>query len=284
MSHADLGPRVIRPSSLTTADACGRRYAARHMAEIVEAAGYVLNRSMRRHIGAAVGTAVHAGAAYTLTAKKTDGTLGNDGEAEDRAQESLIDELEGETQYDDTTAAFPVAKRQVQRMVRSYRRFLAPDLVPLTVEERLTIDVGDGFQVSGQADGVVAGDPHEEIRDLKTGTRARANAAQYGAYAIVYRTHGYQVRTLVEDYLARVRIDREQPPPVAIPVDVAIAAQHAMETIERIKAWTAEFERRAADATARPPNLAFPANPADPLCSPKFCPAWGTEFCKVHLK
>lgn len=284
MTHADLGDRTIRPSSLTTADDCARRFAARHLAEMIASAGYELNRSTRRHVGAAVGTAVHAGAAYTLETKRLTGYLGNPTEAEDRAAAALDEELQGETQWDDTTSGVPIAKRQVQRMVRSYRRFLAPELTPLLVETRLTIDVGDGWTVSGQADGVMAGDPHEEIRDLKTGTRARSNVAQYGAYAIVWRSHGYQVRTLVEDYLARVRIDREQPPPVPIAADVAVSSQHAWETIERIKAAAGEFERRVADPTARPPHLAFPANPASQLCSPNFCPAFGTQFCQVHRK
>ena len=169
-------------------------------------------------------------------------------------------------------------------MVKTYRRSLAPLLVPMTVEQRLFVDVGDGWTISGQADGVIASDPFQTIRDLKTGTRRRANAVQYGAYAVIWRSHNHDVQRLIEDYLARVKLDALQPPPLEIEIPIVEAAQAAWEAIERIKAWTAEFHRRLANSSGRAPHTAFPANPASNLCSSRFCPAWGTDFCRLHAK
>lgn len=285
MSHVDLGSRVIRPSSLSTYADCPRRYAATHLGGIVQEAGYNLEASLRSHIGAAVGTAVHAGAAYTLEYKLHHGDdLGNAIEAEERADAALKAEVQFAPQWDETTASLSTAQQQVRRMVRSYRKHLAPTLTPLIVEERLEVDVGGGWRLSGQMDGVMAGDPSEQVRDLKTGTRRRANGLQYGAYAVILHSHGHPIRSIVEDYLARVRLDREQPPPQAFPVEVAPAAQEAWETIAAIKSAADEFTNLAADASARPPHLAFRANPASGLCSQRFCKAWGTTFCTIHAK
>lgn len=274
-------PIIIRPSSLTTFADCARRFAARHLGELVRAAGYDLSGPRPLHVGAAVGSGVHAAAAYTLSAKRDHGGLGTDSEAEDRA----VQELEARTEYgvtwDDTTNDVSTAKRQVARMSRAFRRHLAPHLQPLFVEERFEADLGDGFFLSGQPD-YPAGDPDIALRDLKSGTRRRANGPQYAAYVALLAAHGYRATMIVEDFVARVRIDREQPPPASIEIDVAPAMADAWDLIDGIKAAVSTFRDRLTNP-GRAPEAAFRANPASPLCAAKWCPAWGTKFCKAHL-
>ena len=272
---------VIRPSSLTTYLDCPRRFAARHLADEVANAGYRLSPVRRTHIGAAVGTGVHAAASFTLEAKRTTGDLGNASEAEDRANASFMEAAEYGVDWDATTANLSTAQRQLARMTRSYRKHLAPQISPVLVEQRMEADVGDGFIVSGQLD-TLAGDPDSVLRDLKTGTQQRANGVQYAAYSMLFEAHGFRMRRLLEDYLARVRIDREQPPPVSTEVNMRDNQADALEAIDGIKRDTARFLERVASPTGRPPPSAFRPNPASSLCAARWCPAWGTDFCKAH--
>ena len=276
-----LGDNTIRPSSLVVYGDCARRWAARHWPDAIAAAGYSLHTASPVHVGAAVGSGVHAAAGYTLTEKKRTGELGSESEAEDRAVAEFGARVEYGVGWDETTADLPTAKKQIARMSRAYRRHLAPTIDPLLVEERLTADVGDGWAVSGQLD-TLAGDPDMVVGDLKTGVRQRANGVQYATYAMLFRAHGYQVRGIVEWFLPRVRLAHEQPAPSTTNIELSPAMADAMEAIEGIKRDTALFLTRAADPNGRPAPSAFRANPASSLCAAKWCPAWGTAFCRAH--
>lgn len=274
------GVGLIRPSSLVTEQDCSRRFAARHLSDLVASAGYRLRRDMRTHVGAAVGTALHAAAAYTLEQKRDTGDLGSGTEAENRGEAALLERLADGAMWDETTPSVATAKAQVARMGKSYRRHIAPFVVPQFIEERLVADVGDGWQLSGQAD-LLAGDPDRELRDVKSGVRRRNNSVQYGSYAIVLTAHGIAPNRILEDFIPRVRLSAEQPPPESEPIPLWPAVAEAWNTIDGIKAAVIEFERRAADPSGREPAGAFRANPASSLCGEKWCPAHGTEFCRI---
>lgn len=272
--------RRLRPSSIVGYADCPRRWAARHATDLVTDAGYVLAPNRPLHIGAAVGSGVHAAVGYTLSEKLATGSLGAQSEAEGRAEAEFDARAEHGVVWDATTADKSVAKRQLARMSRAYRRHLAPVVTPLVVEERLEADLGDGWVLSGQAD-TLAGDPDVGIRDLKTGTQQRANGVQYAAYQLLFGAHGYNATALYEDFLRRVKIDKEQPAPVTSEIDVRSAQADALELIDDIKRSTAEFSARVASGRGRPPHAAFRANPASVLCAAKWCPAHGTDFCKA---
>lgn len=275
--------RIIRPSSLTTWADCGRRWAAQHLTTEIEGAGYKLQVGRVTHVGAAIGSGVHAAASYTLEEKRRTGELGNDTEAEQRAVAEFEERAEWGLDWDDASDSVNVAKRQVARMTRSYRRHLAPEIEPIIIEQRLNAVVADGWELSGQMDDTT-GDPDTIIRDLKTGTRQRANNIQYGAYGLILHAHGYNVRGLIEDFIPRVKIKEEQPRPYSTDIPLQAAAQDAMEAVEDIIRSTNEFERRLAAPSGRPPHAAFRANPGSSLCSPRWCRAWGTDFCAAHRK
>ena len=271
---------VIRPSSLTTFVDCSRRFAARHLTDRVTAAGFDLRAPGHTHIGAAIGSGVHAGAAFTLEAKKATGEIGNDSEAEDRAIAEFKEISQFGLDWDDTSSTVPIAQRQIARMTKSYRRQLAPLITPMLIEERLDIDAGDGWTVSGQAD-TIAGNPDDQPRDLKTGKQKRANGIQYGAYAVIFRTHGYNVRSFVEDFVPRVGIDKEQPAPSSTDIDLSAVVPEFVEAVAEIKRAAALFEQRLQDGREAP-ETAFRANPGSGLCNARWCPAHGTKFCRVH--
>lgn len=181
--------------------------------------------------------------------------------------------------YDEVTDNRPVAQKQIARMVTSYAKGIAPEIEPIAVEERLEADLGDGFILSGQAD-QVAREPNK-LRDLKTGKFQRANPVQYGLYSRLLRAHGIQVDGLVEDFVPRVRLNKPQPDPRSLVVPIGPAEWAAESTIQDMKASVGEFVRRF-HAGDSPPEEAFRANPQSQLCSSRYCPAWGTRFCRLH--
>jgi hypothetical protein len=275
------GVGLLRPSSLQTFAGCQRRWAATQIPALVTEMGYDLRKSLPRHIGAAVGTGVHAGVAYTLEQKRENGDLGGAAEAENRAEAALVDGLQEGAIWDEATPSLPIAKTQAQRMVRSYRRHLAPIVAPLLVEQRLVADIGDGWHLSGQADTLAAG-AGNTVRDLKTSAREVGNhALQLGAYGVIFQAHGLDVHGALVDHLPRVRLSAEQPPPTTHEIPLRHAVAEAWDTMDAIRGAVSEFQRRAADPSGRDPAGAFRANPSSSLCGEKWCPAFATSFCKI---
>jgi hypothetical protein len=274
--------RFLRPSSLTSAMDCMRRFAAHHLTDELVAAGYDIQPRQSLHIGAAVGSGVHAGVSFTLETKRDTGELGPESEAVDRA----VDEFEARAaeeglHFDETTRNVGTAQTQIARMTRSYRKHIAPAVEPRLVETRLVVDIGQGWHLSGQGD-VLAGDPTNDVRDVKTGARRRANGVQYGAYALIFQAHGFAATGIIEDFIPRVRLANEQPAPTSTQIDVPTALAEAAAAMTDIQRSAAAFEGLLKDGRAAP-ETALRANPASVLCSRQFCRAHGTRFCRAHL-
>ncbi len=263
---------VIRASSLPMYPQCGRRWAARTIRSRIEAAGYRL-RTVALHIGAATGSATHAAMAHMLKEKLKTGTLGNETETDQRAMQVLDEEIAEAVMWDTTTPDLNTAQKQVRRQSGSYRRGVATKIVPIAVEERLEAEHPLGVVISGQQD-VVISEP-ATLHDLKTGVRQGANAAQYGTYSRLLRAHDRPVVAIVEDYVKRVAVNRPQPDPVTVPYSLEVAERAAEIIISRIVRDLAEFRETGS-------STAFLANPSSYLCSDRFCPAWGTKFCREH--
>lgn len=277
-----LGKVTIRPSSLPSFADCERRAAAKLLRPKLVELGWKLRYDLRS-IAAIVGTAVHAGVENTLRHKIEHGTLSLESDAFDTAVDTVASEFRGasaaseEVTADKVTPNASVARDQVVRMVRSYRRVLAPKLNPVMVEGRLECELGPRVIVSGQSD-VMTAEPGR-VRDTKTGMRMRPNQAQLGAYGILARAHGHNISETVEDFIQRVPLGKEQPPPFTYQYDAAIAERSAVAATTRFVSSIEEFERRLIDQDA-PPEDAFLANPMSALCSAKWCPAHGTTFCR----
>lgn len=260
---------IIRASSLPSYADCPRRTAARVFRSDVLAAGYSL-AERPPGIGAAVGTATHAGAAAALKHKVNEGVLAPDRDSEELAMVALRDATTDGVTLDDVSPTMLIAERQVLRQLRTWRAQVAPQIVPTHVEVRINAEFGD-VTVSGQPDVAVNG----AIHDLKTGRVQRANGAQYGTYSLLWRAHGHDVSALIEDYVERAPLKREQPPAISTEIDVAEAETAATAIIKRMTADLDAFR-----CTGDP--WSFVANPASMLCGEKWCPAWGTDFCRAH--
>ncbi|MEI6282059.1 MAG: PD-(D/E)XK nuclease family protein, partial [Alphaproteobacteria bacterium] len=202
---------TVRASSLTTWPDCERRFAAKMMPDLVEAAGFTLRR-VPSQIGAKVGTAVHSGAAHMLQHKIKTGELGKRQDATEAAMESLHDEIQMGTNWDETTPTINTAEKQTARMVSIYHLCVAPLIKPVAVELELTARFSDTLVITGHMD--VAED--EEIRDTKTGVMQRPNHPQYGAYSLLRRSMKKTVNRFWEDYIPRNNIGQPQKEPRAL--------------------------------------------------------------------
>lgn len=267
---------VIRPSSLPKWPDCPRRSAVRASPELFLERTGVRARYTPKHIGASVGTGFHAGGDALLKHKLVHGTLCTQAEARDAALASLGAELDNaETSWDEETPNKSTAEKQIERMLLRYRGDVAEHIQPVAVEQRFEGRV-HGVTISGKMDSAVI--LPEQIRDNKTGKRRGNNVAQYGAYAGLAEANKVlnKVLTVVEDYTARVSIQKEQPPVLSIAFDAVYAKKLASFTIKEVKRQYELFDQTG-------DIMSFPANPSSGLCSANFCPAYGTKLCRDWL-
>jgi PD-(D/E)XK nuclease superfamily len=270
---------TIRASALSNYPDCNRRGAARLFWREIAAAGFQL-RTPPRGIGAAIGTAVHKAAEITLS-EKARGSLPPASVAADAAADTLRENLHDDTLFDRYTTNETAAGVQAVSMARAYHQHIAPSVEPLLIEERLEAEVAPGLILSGQAD-LVAKEPNR-LRDLKTSTRAGGgnHAPQIGAYSLLARSHGLAVEEAAIDTIQRVAIGKVQPNPASVAVRLAEAETAASNILRHIAADLDTFRHGDPVRHILPGDpWAFLANPSSILCSPKYCPAFGTGFCR----
>ena len=285
---------IVRASSLSGYPDCARRSAAKMFRTEILAAGYDL-RTLGSSIGAAAGSGVHAGAGLVLTEKATTGDLAPLSAATDAAIEMLRQRArdDGAT-FDRETPDLRAAEGQVLAMTRAYYYGVAPKVHPVIVERRLEADVGFTRQpmvLSGQQD-VLAREPGR-IRDLKTGKSRSNYKPQLGSYALLAKSHpevlgGVEIIGAVEDFVQRVSAKKvsngEQPAAVSFVHDLAGAENAAVAVLRMIDVNLSVFREGDPSRFVQAGDpWAFPANPSSKLCSEKWCPAWGTAFCREYM-
>lgn len=260
---------IIRASGLPQWSDCPRRHAARSFSEDVRAQGYDL-RTIPPSIGASIGTGTHAAVEFYLT-EKLEFREAKRADLEARAVEAIDSDIADGVVWDDTTTSADTAHKQAIRQAISIIQVFGERLQPLAIEERLEASLGDGFMLSGTIDIR----EHLAIDDVKTGTVQRANQAQYGGYGLLGEANGHAIGRLTEIYVKRVGMSKSQPDPTWTDYPVAESKTAAWEIAQRIKGDLTAF-RNGGDAWA------FMPNPNSMMCSPDYCPAFGTNFCKAH--
>lgn len=262
---------IIRCSGLPAYMDCNRRAAAKAFTEEVEAAGYKL-RTLPASVGAALGTAGHYGIEVVLTNKIHLGVLGSVDDAVAAAIEKFGEDIAEGVIWDETTPTKNVALIQLKRQVEAYMP-MAVKLDPKEVELSLKADVGDGFLLAGHIDII---EHSGAIRDEKYGAREGQYWLQLGGYGLLAVSAGHEVSSLNVDWIPRVGKTKHQPPVTTTQYDLQQSQIDAFQVVQRIKADVVQFR-------ADPDRLyqSFPANPMSMLCSDKYCPAHGTEFCNA---
>ena len=222
-------------------------------------------RELPRGIGAAHGTAAHKAAAHILNEKIA---TGEPADADEGAEVGIVNFKktldETEIAWDDTTPEASTAEQQLVRQTRTYHAKVAPTLKPIAVEKPFRAQIEPGFILKGTVDETEEHDLH----DLKGGRNQRANAAQYGAYALLRRSHGEEANQLVEDYVRRGTLRRPQPAPERHVYEGPRAERMAARIVRRIVQDVKQF-RETQDPWS------FLPNPNSYLCGEKWCPRGG---------
>ncbi len=261
---------LIHCSSTPQFPDCERRWAARNIAAEIKAAGYELHETLR-HIGAAIGSATHAGIAFIMRDRIKTGTWHPKPDASDCSLEVFVEEVaSGPILWDDVTSDALTAEKQILRQVRTYNQFAMGRFIPAMVESRKAANHPSGLVATGKTDITVA--QPAKLIDCKTGRHQRANGAQYGGYSRILRAHDNPVDALEEHYLPRLPLSKEQPEPIIINLDLKVAERAFDRIMQRIADCLNDW-RKTKDPGA------FIANPQSMLCNEKFCPAWDTEWC-----
>lgn len=263
---------TIRCSMLPGYNDCARRAASKQFGAIISAAGFEL-RQIKPSVGAAVGTAVHHAVEHMLRVKMATGEIGDPSAGVPSALAAFREEIAPGVEWDDTTGNMQAAEFQIARMTLAAAT-LAEQLIPVAVESELRAAIAPGWDLTGHTDVQTA---DGGVRDIKTGALPRPYAEQLGGYSLLVRSNGGDVRRLAVDYIARSRRTKPQAPVVTHEYDVSVCERAAFATINSIRRDVERF------IETRDP-YAFPANPSSLMCSPRYCSAFGTAFCQLHMQ
>jgi hypothetical protein len=183
-------------------------------------------------------------------------------------------EIQTGAEWDATTPNAADAERQIASLARAYAPLIA-ESEPVLVEALLKAAVGNGWELTGTLDLYTSAG---HVDDLKTGALPRPHMAQTGAYALLLEANDHPVRSAGITFIKRVRAAKPQPAPIRREHDVQVAKRVAFSTAHAI----IEGMERFADGPRRGSPYTIPANPMSLMCSRKYCPAWGTGFCREH--
>ena len=254
----------IRASMLPAYTDCARRAAARQFRRLIEGKGFAL-RSIPPAVAAPMGTAMHKAIALMLR----DRDFGPSPVS--AALAAFRTEIAPGCEWDDTSPKLDVAERQITRMVESLHPILRA-MRPRLIEHPMRAVLARGWEASGSLDV----EQDATLTDWKSGAMLRPYHAQLGMYALLLRANGEPCEAVRQVYVPRVRLKKPQPAPLVQEYDVADCERAAETTVEAVIRDTERFQ-----ATGDP--YSYPANPMSMLCTQKYCPVWGTEFCTLHL-
>ena len=257
---------------------CPRRAAARQFRSVIEKAGYSLKAELP-NIGAAVGTATHAVVEAYFNSRKNLEFFVLENSMQTAIQ-TLVKETSKGCVWDDSTPSAETAERQILRMANIYIEELGRNLKPVATELRITADLEDGWELSGQID-LIAQDIDGKLwlRDLKTGVISRSHHAQLGAYSLLYRSAPPEdlppnLEGAAIDFVKRTPKTKPQESVKVTEYDIELCERTAWAAIQRIKRdFTAFMEKYDPES--------FPDNPMSMLCNKTYCIAHGTDFCPI---
>lgn len=271
----------IRGSSLDTYPLCPRKFAAEWLlsAEPDMARDYGMRRP-KQHIGAVVGTSVHTGVAFLMSELKSTGSHGGARRvkhAQAAGAAKLAELAQEPIMSDSTTKNATLGVKACGKIIERYHADVRPDSEPTIVEQGLSMIV------------IVPGWPHVEVtgtldryhilggmlRDCKTGRTRPTAIGQQGSYSLNLRSNGFDVESVGLDYGKRVGEYQPQPPIEHMPIDRAQAERHAHHITQQAAGGLYRMIKTG------DPECLIAAPAMNMLCSAKYCPAHGTEFCAL---
>jgi len=261
----------IRASYLSSYTDCPRRNAAKMFKGIIEESGINFS-SVKKQVGAAIGTGVHTGAKY-LMKEKLMGEMCKLDHIVEISTETYRSEIEEGILYDTISPSNNVAEGQIKAISRAYFHLVAPNIKPVDVEKEFTATIGDNYTIIGHPDIV----SYSGINDLKTGGgNLRTYYEQMGAYLLLVKSNqkSSQDKKLIINWVPRVPKNKPAAVPVEIEYNSSLCEKSAYSIIKRI---IFDFNNYLEN---KDPEC-FPTNFMSILCSPKYCIAHGTNFCEL---
>jgi hypothetical protein len=226
-------------------------------------------RQLPASIGATLGTGAHAGAQFIMDTKIDSDTIPPVSQSIDASIEQFREEIQDGVQFDDSTPNLNEAEKQISRIVSIYSNEVAPRLQPKFTEKKRAAKVADLYQLEGRLDLETV---DLCLRDLKTGARTPVCEAQFGGYSLLKKTEdGVSFQTAVMDHIPR---KTRGAPWIQHVYDPIKCEKIASEMIQHITGNIDDF-------LATGNEWAFMANPMSMMCSDRYCPAWGTNFCTM---
>jgi hypothetical protein len=111
------------------------------------------------------------------------------------------------------------------------------------------------------------------IRNTRIGKRPRPYHTQLGGCAnLLKATRGIIPENLVTDYLPRNKIEKPYGGTITETYDVKFSMTESWFLIQKLIRDINNFKKNGNPAS-------FQANPNSQLCNPKYCMAFGTDFC-----
>ncbi len=261
----------IRCSMLPGWVDCARRATAKQYSRMVEGHGFTL-RKLLSPVAASIGTAVHTAVAKVLEAKR-DGLTPDIESAIEAGRAEFKEDIRGGCILDATTPNTQDAYTQIERLTKAFLPLVA-DIEPVLIEEQFKANLDPGWMLTGKIDLYTAA---FALDDLKTGALPRPYIQQAGGYVLLCESHGKRIKTVGTTFVQRVRTNEPQPAPVSHVFPLESARNSAWAAIQEIMPDVGKFATTGDLWLIR-------ANPMSMMCTEKYCPAWGTDFCTVHLQ
>lgn len=238
----------------------------------------------RASVGSAIGTTLHATMAQLFRTKLSVGEVFpyHVDEALDQVWDKFLEEEQKSEEgliWDQTTKDAITAKEQLNWMAQAFLP-IVDRTDPQYIEEEfqwLISPLGEQaipVMLVGHVDII---DSRGEIHDHKTGKDFPSPHAQLGAYAILARFHEKQVTNVRVNYVPRLGPTKVTEIPSrmrSVRLSLEDCVQSAWNTIK-------EFQRHYMQWLETNDPYSFPANPVSMMCTEKYCPAWGSSFCRL---
>ncbi len=255
---------------------CPRRAAAKQFRKLFAADGYEF-RQLAPSVGSAAGTALHV-ITGEMNRAVWNGEQFRLDDALQMAFQGFSEGIAEGCEWDATTPNTNTAEYQIRRMAAVYK-----PRMPLTIDGAPAIEIGgeygiranagDGWTLSGHPDLIGA---DAAVDDTKSGVVLRPHQPQLGGYSLLLRSNNLVRPTRIGlTFIQRIAKTKPQKPPVIVEYSIPEAERYAMGVIKRIKSDMATY-KETGDL-----EQSFLVNPCSMMCSPKFCPAHGTDFCPI---
>jgi hypothetical protein len=180
---------------------------------------------------------------------------------------------------DSETDDIKKAQAQLKKLVKPLMDVL-PEIDPLEVEPEVRVAIEGSDWVKVIHPDVI--DTKRNLIDFKTGFtyESKDYTGQIGLYVDTLEECGYDIEKAQILYFKRVGVRTEvSPPAVWVDIPKEPAKQHARDLLARFLN-SAESFWDTTDKFYLNPRM-FRANTSDPLCSQKYCRAFGTRSCEI---